>query len=328
MLCGVAYRSGLLRVAAGLTEPRRGPTADGRFQILVYHRVGATADRFHPATPVGVFERQMRYLQRNFNVLSLTALLQAVERREVPARAVAVTFDDGYEDLYRYVFPIIREHGVPITVFLATGFIDSERPMWNDAVAAAVRDTRSPALGGLPDCRPMPLATPAQREEAVARGLSVLKYRPLRERDDLVAQILRSLKVPEYKGPRMLRWEQVKLMHAGGVEFGAHTVQHPILTRLAPTERWYEIFNSKRAIEERLQGPVTHFAYPNGTVRDFDDVTKALVQKAGFASAASMIFGTNTPETDRYALRRGGPSEDCLSVFATKLWWYRRQAGE
>lgn len=326
MLCGVAYRSGLLRVAAGVTEPRWGTVADGRFQILVYHRVGATADRFHPATPAGVFERQMRYLRRHFNVLSLTALLQAVERREVPARAVAVTFDDGYADLYRYVFPIVREHRVPITVFLATGFIGTDRPMWNDAVAAALRETRCPALSGLPDCRPFPLATPAQREEALLRGLSVLKYRPLRERDDLVTQILRSLKVPEYTGPRMLRWEEVKLMHAGGVEFGAHTVQHPILTRLTPTERWYEIVNSKRAIEERLQAPVTHFAYPNGTARDFDDVTKMLVQKAGFASAASMIFGTNTSETDRYALRRGGPCEDRLSVFAVKLWWYRRRA--
>jgi len=323
-LCDVAYRSGGLSVAARLVEPRSGARADGRFQILVYHRVGPQIDPFFPGTLAAVFERQMRYIRRHFEVLSLTALMQASEQREIPPRAIAVTFDDGYEDLYQHVLPIVRRYDIPITIFLATGFIDADEPMWNDAVGFAIRDTGCSALSDLPGLRqPAPLQSPAQRQEAFVEAQKVLKYQPLAEREELVQRIVRDLRVPAYSGPRMLNWAQVAEMHASGVEFGAHTVRHPILTCLPPGERWREIADSKRAIEERLQMPVAHFAYPNGTVRDFDDATKELVRKAGFSSAVTTVFGTNTPATDRYALRRGGPWEEAISVFATKLWWYR-----
>jgi peptidoglycan/xylan/chitin deacetylase (PgdA/CDA1 family) len=124
----------------------------------------------------------------------------------------------------------------------------------------------------------------------------------------------------------MLRWEQIAEMHAAGIEFGAHTVTHPILSTLSTEDARSEIAESKRVIEERLQSPARHFAYPNGTAQDFDVTTQALVVRAGFSSAVSTVFGVNTAATNRYALLRGGPWEEDAAVFGVKLWWYRWQA--
>jgi peptidoglycan/xylan/chitin deacetylase (PgdA/CDA1 family) len=320
-----AYYTGALQAAMRFAEPLNGSTPDGRFQILVYHRVGEDVDPYVQGTPVAVFERHLRYLCRHFRILSLADLVLAARRREVPARAIAITFDDGYEDTYSHVLPIVRRYEVPITVYLATGLIDEGRPMWNERIATAIRYTSCERLQAVPGCDPLPLATATQRRRTLERVLGLLKPRRPAERDELTEQIVRALGVTDDRAPRMLRWAQVRKMREHGVEFGAHTVNHPILSALSAAEAYQEIVESKRVIEEQIQTPVEHFAYPNGTSRDFDETTKNLVRTAGFLSAVSMIFGINTTGTDPYELRRGGPWEEAIAPFATKLWWYRRR---
>jgi len=322
-LCRAAYHSGLLDAATRFIEPpaRSGP--EKTFQILVYHRVSTAGDAFVPALSVAAFERHVRYLSERCCVLSLTDLAVAAEERRIPARAVAITFDDGYEDTYLHALPVLRSYGIPATVFLTTGLMDSDLTMFNDDIGTAIRDTACATLDGIPGCELLPLSTTQQRLEALERTLKALKVHPPSERAELTRQIGRTLGVSPHRGPRMLRWEQVEEMHAHGVEFGAHTVNHPILTSISETEAEREIADSKRCIEERLQVPVRHFAYPNGLAGDFNETTKRLVKQAGFSTAASMLFGTNSATTDRYELRRGGPWEEDSAVFATKLWWYR-----
>lgn len=322
-LCRSAYHSGILGLTASLIAPRGRKPANGRFQILVYHRIGNDGDAYVPATSAIGFEHQMRCIREHFHPMSLTDLLAAADRREIPARAIAVTFDDGYEEVFTYASPIIRRYQIPATVYLATGLIDDGRPMWNDRIGFAIRATSCAEIDPLPGLGPLPLHTPQQRQSALHQTLEALKPRPPVERDALTSEIVRMLKVATDDGPRMLRWEQVAEMRAAGIEFGAHTVHHPILSCLSPEEAWREIADSKRVIEEHLQTPVRHFAYPNGTAQDFDDTTQRLVERAGFSSAVSTIFGVNTADTNRYALRRGGPWEEDAAVFGVKLWWYR-----
>jgi peptidoglycan/xylan/chitin deacetylase (PgdA/CDA1 family) len=325
--CEIAYRSGLLQAAAALTEPRRQPTDEGRFQILAYHRVGEVTDPFVPAFPAQAFARHVRYLAKHFRVLSLGELVAAAEAGTVPSRAIAITFDDGYEDTHRYVLPIVQRSSVPMTVYLTTGLLGGGS-MWNDRVGAAIRDTPRRWFDCLEECGPLSLSTLAERQHVLRLVLRALKRRPPAARDALVLQIEHDLgTAPKKALPSMLSWPQVQEMHEHGVEFGAHTVTHPILTAVSLDEARREVAESKRAIEDRLQMPVRHFAYPNGVAGDFDGAVKAAVREAGFASAASMVFGVNTPRTDRYELRRGGPWTASTAEFATRLWWYRHAAG-
>jgi peptidoglycan/xylan/chitin deacetylase (PgdA/CDA1 family) len=265
----------------------------------------------------------MRCVREQFCPLSLSDLLLAASRHEIPPRAVAVTFDDGYRDVLTHAAPILRRYRIPATVYVATGFMDDGASMWNDRLGCAIRNTRRTRLERESGKAPLALGTRAQRHAALSQVIAGIKRQAPRERDALTAAVLQRLDVSADDAPRMLRWEEVRALRDAGIEIGAHTVNHPILSALSPDAAWTEIVGSKHAIEEQLQTPVEHFAYPNGTADDFDATTQALVTRAGFASAVSTLFGVNSAATDRYALRRGGPWEEESGAFSVKLWWYR-----
>jgi peptidoglycan/xylan/chitin deacetylase (PgdA/CDA1 family) len=120
-----------------------------------------------------------------------------------------------------------------------------------------------------------------------------------------------------------LTWEQIREMKARGIDFGGHTVTHPFLSKLTAAEAGWEISECKRRIEEELQQPVEHFAYPNGREEDFASFNKELLRAAGYRAAATTIWGVNYRSTDRMELRRGGPWERDPALFAYKLDWYQ-----
>jgi peptidoglycan/xylan/chitin deacetylase (PgdA/CDA1 family) len=91
------------------------------------------------------------------------------------------------------------------------------------------------------------------------------------------------------------------------MEFGAHTVTHPILSRVSGSaEMRGEIEGSKRRIEEELGGGVEHFCYPNGSERDFTGEAVEVVRAAGFRTATTTTLGIVSPGDDALRLRRIG----------------------
>ena len=115
----------------------------------------------------------------------------------------------------------------------------------------------------------------------------------------------------------------MRMMHQSGIAFGAHTVTHPILSKLCISRAREEIYTSKRVIEEELRAPVRTFAYPCGREEDFNELTKSIVRDAGYMCAVTAIFGSNDSGQDVFKLRRGIPWEEDLPSFAIKLAWYK-----
>jgi len=122
---------------------------------------------------------------------------------------------------------------------------------------------------------------------------------------------------------QMLRWDEVRKMANSGVTFGAHTVNHRVLSRIGEAEMRREILESKRAIENRLQKPVLHFAYPFGQPFDFNAQAKAVVKDSGFKTAVTTVWGLNEPSADPYELRRFTPWGSGIEAFRLSLDWYR-----
>ncbi len=96
-------------------------------------------------------------------------------------------------------------------------------------------------------------------------------------------------------------------MAAGGIEFGAHTVTHPILSRIDDPEKLRaEIDGAKRRIDGELDRETAHFCYPNGTRADFTSEAIELVRQAGFQSAVTAESGMVAAGADLYTLKRIG----------------------
>ena len=101
-------------------------TEPGLF-VLIYHRVGAGQGQ-EMDEPEALFRRQMDWLSANADVVGLREGLDLLEAGPFERDRVAITFDDGYGDVFARAWPVLRELALPATLFLATGFLQGESP--------------------------------------------------------------------------------------------------------------------------------------------------------------------------------------------------------
>lgn len=293
-------------------------------RILYYHRVNEENDPFFPAISTKLFEQEMRYLARHYKVVSLAELLRRLETGE-GEDVVAITFDDGYADNCTDAFPVLKRYGLPATIFLTTGSIDSGEPMWFEVLAGALKETSRESIDLEIDIpRRYWLRSEQERLDANGAIYSLLRQMPDAGRAEWMGRILPELgQKQSMRGGRMLSWDQVRRMKADGIDFGGHTVNHPFLSRLPAELAYREVSECKRRIEEELQQPVAFFAYPSGREEDFGMWNKEIVRRAGYQAAVTTIWGMNYRDTDPMELRRGGPWENTPAMFASKLDWYQ-----
>ncbi|HRZ02658.1 MAG TPA: polysaccharide deacetylase family protein, partial [Burkholderiaceae bacterium] len=280
----------------------------GRLTILIFHRVLPAPDALlHDVWPAAVFEERMRWLRGAFNVLPLDQAVQRLRAGTLPARAAAITFDDGYRDNVEVAAPILARLGLTATFFIADGYLDGGR-MFNDTVYETLR--RLPAgefelpvgEGGR-----VVLSNAASRRAAADRLLASLKYLPPPERLR-VCEALAARLIEPLPDKLMMDSSQVPELERLGMSIGGHTVHHPILTSVSANEARAEIRNNKARLEALLGHPIALFAYPNGGPgRDYAAEHVAMVREAGYAAAVSTSFGTATATTDPFQLPRYTP---------------------
>ena len=103
----------------------------------------------------------------------------------------------------------------------------------------------------------------------------------------------------------LLTWSDVRVLAGHALaEIGAHSVEHPILTRIGGERLDREVLQSKTVLEQHVGRPVTSIAYPNGGPEDYDNRVVQIVKAHGFACACTTLIGTNTALTDLFELRR------------------------
>jgi glycosyltransferase involved in cell wall biosynthesis/peptidoglycan/xylan/chitin deacetylase (PgdA/CDA1 family) len=267
----------------------------------------------------------MDYVRRNFDVISFRDLL-AIEDQEctAPRRPLIVTFDDGYRDNYTQAFPVLKEFGIPATVFVATGHMGRQSLFWWDLVAFCFKTTQQPEIT-LDEISPhaLPLATLGDRRRAIERVLAWIKEIP----DDARARFARELPValgvampPDLALGMHLSWDEIREMADRGIEFGSHTVTHPILSNVEDGRLEKEVFNSKAELERELKREILVFSYPVGGAGNFQSRTIASVARAGYRYAVSYVEGVVNNATNRLAMPRIHVEADhSLNLFRANL---------
>lgn len=275
------------------------------------------------------FAEQVRHLRRHYQPVTLTQFAAAVQRREpLPERAVLVTFDDGFANNYRVALPILKAHEVPFAVFLTTGMIDRPHAqLWSERVSRAVYLSREPQVQLELGARTynFQLEGPAARERASRSLVALLKRTPPAVREPHLRAIEAAfgwseLSAAERERYQFLTWREVGEMAAAGVEFGSHTVTHPILSTLDDEALQRELVDSKREIERRTGRPCDTFAYPNGGRGDFGVREQRALQQAGYCCAFALLGGLVGPDADPFAIERVNIGRDfSLAMFDAAL---------
>jgi peptidoglycan/xylan/chitin deacetylase (PgdA/CDA1 family) len=290
----------------------------GRSAVLTYHGVitassPATAyldDNFPDAD---VFEQQIAYLAERYHPVSLSTLIACYQRNDAPPpNAVAVTFDDGFANNYTVAIPILQKYRVPFTVFLTTGLIgDPTAQLWTERVARALCLTaqRSVSLRLGNRTASFQLASQQARDDAARTVKSILKGMHPDQRLAALEAIEAAcgrpaLGLEDAERYSFLTWSQVRAMADAGVEFGSHTVTHPMLSTLSDRQLVAELSESKRRIEDETRRECFAFAYPNGSRRDFRPTDELALRDAGYRCAFMNEGGRNGIDEDMFALRR------------------------
>lgn len=279
----------------------------GRATVLFYHRF--------PADYAAVFRRQCAYLARRCHVISMSDLAARLrERRPLPPHTVVLTIDDAHRDFYTCAFPILREFGFPAIVYVPTAFLDGAW-LWFDRYQyifqhSPLEHAECRGLPPLPDA-PIDLSSPGARtaafEQICVRGQWL--DAPQRDRlGDSLAELLQ-VSVPEVPTEEFapMTWDQLRGMARQGIEFGGHTVNHPILQTLSTEQALEaEILGGKLRLEEEMQTAVAHFAYPSGRTEEVPPGAKEVVARAGFQTATTTLPGRAGPDDDPLWLPRIG----------------------
>ncbi|WP_238527326.1 polysaccharide deacetylase family protein [Methylomonas methanica] len=287
--------------------------------ILIYHRVLDAPDYMRPQeVDIESFDWQMALLSKYFNVLTLEDGLQRLQNDSLPARAVCITFDDGYADNFTNALPILQRYKLNATFFIASGFLDGGR-MWNDTIIEAVRNMQDSILDlselGLGK---FDVSDKSSKNQSVREVIQKIKHLPFDQRKNYVEYIASvSQNLPE---DLMMTSEQVKKLDQSGMTIGGHTVNHPILSSIDLNMAESEVLENKKHLEQLINKNVKFFAYPNGKPEiDYRENHAQIVKQNGYLGAVSTQWGVASKVSDPWQLPRFIPWDKVPHKFMLRM---------
>jgi peptidoglycan/xylan/chitin deacetylase (PgdA/CDA1 family) len=270
-------------------------------RILMYHRFQGD---------LSGLAAQCEHLSRHYNSISLTELAEAArENRPLPPNSLAITVDDGYRDFDR-AFPIFHEFGLKVTLYVVSGFAAGELWLWPDQVLylfenTPLRQAEIPVPGGTAR---LDFSTPSAAFDSFSQAMIRMKNQDrLGVLESLPALLETDLptKVPERFAA--LPWSRLRDLAAQGLDIGAHTANHPILSKLEDSrDLESEIAGSKSRIEAATGATVRHFCYPNGKIPDVSPEAQSLAERSGYLTSVLAESGFAGPPFHLHRLKRLG----------------------
>lgn len=275
---------------AGLFQP----LMVGRATIFMLHRFDCP-DVGVQGHNLAFLRSALQYLRDNrYELISLRELYTRLSQGEKAVhKSVAFTIDDGYFDHAHVAEPIFSEYDCPVTTFVTTGFLDGRFWFWWDQIEYIFESTKRSNLTMSMGATQVQYAMGApggakQSQNAFTQWCKTLKAG---ERQDAITQLAMAaeVEVPRHPPPRYapMSWDALRSAEKKGMEFGPHTVTHPILTQSSDDDARQEISQSWEKLRKEAHQPVPVFCYPNGQRSDFSDREIRAVRAAGMVGAVS-----------------------------------------
>jgi peptidoglycan/xylan/chitin deacetylase (PgdA/CDA1 family) len=307
------------------TDAVLGAIADPARAVLVvgYHRV---VDDFRsearwtiPAMLITrrMLEEQLDWIGRRYRFVGLDELGEGLTRHDGPARPMAaVTFDDGYQDVYELAFPLLRRKGIPTAVFVVSDATGTGEIQTHDRLYLALARALARWVDPVRALRRLLIGL-----GIVVRGMEqwtgvgwtagtvlvwLLRGLPQADVRRLIEAIDGEVGVDEARARALLpmTWDMLAEMQRAGVQIESHTRTHAWLTLENRDKIMDELRGSRRELESRLGRTVRHFAYPDGR---WSGETVEMVEAAGYR------FGYTT-------CSHRDPSHPLLTIPRRMLW--------
>lgn len=263
--------------------------------VLCYHNVvpapSGTPSFGDPGVHLGMdrFTAQVHWLKDHYRVIPLRELVARLAGGRSMRGLAALTFDDAYAGALTLAWPLLRELGLPATMFIVADAPGGGTPFWWDhpeIVKSAAPGTRTRRLFTLDGDRTLILTSEGAAE---------------------------TTDVPATHLPA--QWRALRSAGNAGLELGAHTLTHRTLTRLNDRDLRREIEHSRDTIAARTGIRPDSFSYPYGI---WDARVLEMTRRAGYRAAVTLEFGLNDPDRNPLALNRVNvPASISSAAFAS-----------
>jgi peptidoglycan/xylan/chitin deacetylase (PgdA/CDA1 family) len=303
----------LIRRSGGFEWVANSRWRQQRLLILCYHGISLEDEhRWRPALYLeqALLRKRLESLHKmRCSVLPLNEALEKLRARNLPPRAVVITFDDGTYDFYKQAYPLLKQHGFPVTVYQTTYYTDHELPVFNLTCSYLLWKARGKQFL---DAREFGLSESQDLRTELARHRIVRGLIDLSERENLdglqknqiagrLAEML-GIDYPALVGKRILQLmndRELAEVVANGVDVQLHTHRHR--TPEVEVEFRQEVRENRERIRALTGRETNHFCYPSGVYRKS---FLGWLEKENIVSATTCDIGLVNRRDNPYLLPR------------------------
>lgn len=284
--------------------------AKGKHSVFIFHKTPTLANPLSGTEfNLSAFKYLLDHIADNFKVVALEDSIPNLSNKRSSERLASITFDDGYADWLTGVVPELIDRRLPATFFITTGQFSGE-PLWHERIIHAITNCKAASirlatLAAEP--REFKLGTLAEKQNAILLIETIAKYLTLPQRHEALEELEKETGSPQHTIP-IFQPSDVRKLHNLGFGIGAHTVNHPILSKCTIDAARSEIGEARETLSQITSGPIHGFAYPNGiSGKDFSAEHVELVKQAGYHFAVTTDPGAADNSVSPYLLPRFTP---------------------
>ena len=278
------------------------PESNFWVKTIMYHavlepRLDFKASYYHSIYK-NALEKQLKYCKTNFSILHPNDYLESLEgTKKFPKKALLVTFDDGYQNIFDLALPILKKLKIPAIVFFNTKNLDAKGWLWFSRLKA-LEQRKQLDWGALSK----PLESSSL--ENIEQQLKVLQAPSIADASSIEREQFNGASINSIKAG----------IDSGYIIPGGHTVDHVKLIFEAPKTAYQQIEQNKQQLEQLLNVPIDFFAYPEGLVNT--NIAR-IVEEIGYKAA----FAVHQPEVDfpkelyRFHIPR-------IGIFRDNFWYF------
>lgn len=230
-------------------------------------------------------------------------------KKELPKRAFAVTFDDGFENNASVAAPVLDDLGIPATFYITTGFVGSRSRSWTDEIEAVLESTGGIRLSGFADDIDGYYVSASEKIALMDRIRAYVKSTPAIDPYQFAASVAEA--AGSQGGPfdrdldAKVEWDQVRQL-AGHPLFavGGHSHTHRTLSFLSDADLENEVSTSIDLLTEGTKKKIIHYSYPEGMAHCYSPAVIAALKRHGVVCAPTAEDGTNKAGDDLFHLKR------------------------
>ena len=300
-----------IKRSIGMFNHLRNSTMDrsAKILILTYHRILPKV-KFNPLNTIislRIFHKQIDKLVKKYDIVSLSEAVNQCKIGSAKAKIqIVLTFDDGYQDNYEVVYPILKQKGLPATYFIAPDYIGIKNSLWDYEIFKILYNNRNLHkinIGGK-DISQNIFQSRLFFIFSIIERIKSLDSNSRQKFLEIFRNEVQEKEINDYLSDKCMTWDQIEELSLNDMEIGSHGLTHSSLARIPFDEAVQEITRSKEIIENNIKKKCIYFAFPFGSKKDYNSELIDYIKNAGYQACLLNTHGYNHIKKDAFCFRR------------------------